>query len=264
MRVYVVERNSPFWELGKRVSALHNTVYHGVGYYPMIAFPDLDWHPAVTNDNRELLHIARSGRFLPAVFGSSFTFLVVSPEVRKALSSLENVGFNDVVFEQLVDLPMPELGDFSWYKRKDTRKYDHHPDNFLQSRPHVPEFEKRVEGYRQLLPANYQNIAKDYTDVEFVTPDFGSYARVSSIGTYADLKENSKIPVSKKMLEKYPIIQTPHFLFREDAFAAIAPFLDLDYYAIAVIVFSEPAPHVEKAIEDIERYFGISPDDEDE
>lgn len=55
----------------------------------------------------------RSGRFVPDVFGSSFTLLVVSPKVREALSSLPNIGFNEVVFEQLVDLPMPRLGDFS-------------------------------------------------------------------------------------------------------------------------------------------------------
>jgi len=37
------------------------------------------------------------------------------------------------------------------------------------------------------------------------------------------------------MLKEYPIIQMPQFLFRDDAFAKLAPFLDLDYYAIAVL-----------------------------
>jgi hypothetical protein len=191
MRVYVVEQQTFFFERCKRVCDLHDTVFHGIGYYPtqeawkhsseikgkrcfVKDTPDLDWRQAVTNDNRELLYIARSGRFFPPVFSTSIlaSTIVLSPEVQKALSSLRNVAFNDVVFEHLVDLPMPKLGDFSWYKRDDIDKYDCHSDIFLWSLPHVPEFEKGVEGYRQLLPANFQNIAKDYTDFELVTPDF--------------------------------------------------------------------------------------------
>ena len=96
-----------------------------------------------------------------------------------------------------------------------------------------------------------------------MTPDFGSYAHVTITGTSANLKEFRKVPVSQKMLEKYPIVQTPHFLFREEAFAAIAPFLNLDYYRIAVMDFSKPSPYIEKAVENIHRYFGISQDDDE-
>ena len=142
MRVYVVESHSSFHDRGKRVCDLHETVFHGIGYYPtleawvprggvnekgegVVITRPLDWRwPGVTNQNRELLHITRSGRFVPPVFSFLFTEFVVSPEVRKALSSLPNVGFNQVVFEQLVYMPMPKLVALSWYEGGDSDEYD--------------------------------------------------------------------------------------------------------------------------------------------
>lgn len=283
MQIYLVQEHSFFFNLCKRTSSLHDTVFHGIGYYPTYEvwerasgiegkrctvkdIPDRDWRPAVTNKTRESLHIARSGRFLPPMFATSLLArtLVISPELQKVLSPLRNIAFNDVVFEHLVNLPMPKLGDFSWYDRDDIDKYDDHPGIYLWSLPHVSEFEKDVEGYRQLLPANFYNIEEEFEDIEYFTPDFGSYAHVTSFGTLADSSDNREVPVSKKMMEKYPIVQTPRFIFREDAFEMIAPFLDLDYYAIARFEFLEPTPYLDMAFEGIERLSGIPPEDDDD
>lgn len=248
MRAYVVERFNVFHDWSKRVGPLHKTVFHGVGYYPTLAAwksvpgvnetgerivttrpPDWRW-PAVTNGNRDPLHIARSGCFVPPVFGSSFVFIVVSPEVREALSTLPKIAFNSVVLEQLVDLPMPKLGDFSWFQRKDLEQYENDPDNLLKSLPHDPKYEQKVSEYCQLLPANLQDVVNKYADVISMPVDFGSYAYRS---------RPTEVPVSQALLKEYPIVQTPHLVFREDAFARIAPFLDLDYYAIAVLTLGE-------------------------
>lgn len=282
MIVFVVEQHFTGWN--DRVDGYHAAVYHGAGEYPKLkawepktAFdkdgeqmlitrpPDWRW-PAVTNENRDLLHITRSGRFVPALFSGSIlaNTLVLSPEIQKRLSSRKNVVFNDVVFEQLVDLAMPPLGDASWYYTKAAEKYGLDPDEYLRSLPHVPQFEKRVKGYRQLLPANFDDIAKSYSDIKLVTPEFGSYKHVTSIGTGAHLKEHRQIRVSEKMLEKYPIVQNPHWLFREDAFERIAPFLDLDYYAIAVLAFDKPSPHIDAYIKDMNNLFDLHADDSDE
>jgi hypothetical protein len=248
MRIYVVEQDAPFHDWSKRAGALHWDVFHGLGDYPtllqwipksavnergeryLIGFPP-DWAwPGVTNQNREPLHIRRSGRFVPAVFSPSFTELIVSPRVREVLQKLPHVGFNEPVFEQLVDLPLPELGDFSWFERRDLRKYDGLTNKYLASLPHVAEFEKAVAGYTQLLPANSNDIASEYHDTRSVPVNFGSYHYLTS---------PREVPVSCEMLKDYPIVQTPHFLFREDAFAKIAPFLNLDFYAIAVLTIDD-------------------------
>ncbi len=244
MRIYAVVANSFFFDWCKRVGALHQSVYHGVAEYRTWVEwvssnndPGEQWKidhkdgwrwrwPAVTNQNREPLHITRSGRCVPAVFGKSHKSMIVSPEVREALAGLPNVGFNTVVLEQLVDLAMPRLGDFSWYDRPDLDQYEIDPDNLLRSLPHDPSFEPRVAGHRQLLPALFDDLAPRYTDVETRLMEFGSYAHVT---------RPKDIRLSVAMLKDYPIVLSECFLFREDAFALIAPFLDLDYYAIAVI-----------------------------
>lgn len=248
MLAYVVVPYVSIPEWSGRICALHQSVFQGINYYvPSQSLGDgsvaskyvesidvmrqADWRrPGITNKSRDVRHVTRSGAFVPHIFGGLFLF--VSPEVRKALSSLANIGFNKAVFEHLVDLPMPKLGDFSWYDRDDTEKYDFLPDNYLGSLPHVPEFEKKTVGYCEVLPANFDEIADQYSDIKYMVPDFGSYPDVSDVGTHA-YKGKEKLSVSKNMLAKYPIVRTNDFVFRDDAFLKIAPFLDLDYYAIA-------------------------------
>lgn len=244
MRVYVIIPNLVFHDWSRRVGALHFSIYHGFGDYRTLVEwvprpgvnekgehcaigrpPDWRW-PAVTNVNRESLHVTRSGRFLPPVFGSSFDFLIVSQEVQKSLARLPHVGFSRVVFEQLVDLSMPPLGDFSWFERPDIDTFEADPDNLLRSLPHDPAFEPRVAGYRQLLPALFDDLAPRYNDVETRPVEFGSYAHATS---------PKQVRLSREMLKEYPIVLSERYLFREDAFALLAPFLDLDYYSIAVL-----------------------------
>ena len=162
MRIYVIERNFGAYDWCKRVGALHDLVFHGIGEYRSLAEwkpypiineegersvavrpPEWRW-PGTTNTNREPLHVARSGEFVPDVFGSMFTFFVVSAKVREALSSFPNVAFNRVIFEHLVDLPMPSLGDFSWIERDDLDRYKSVPKNLIRTLPHVAKFEKVV------------------------------------------------------------------------------------------------------------------------
>lgn len=243
--IFAVTSNASLHSRSCRVGSLHQEVYHGAGEYRTLVEwepisgvndqgencvitrpPDWRW-PAVTNPNREPLHVTRNGRFIPSVFGELESELIVSPEVQIAMKHLENIAFNTVVFEHLVDLAMPALGDFSWYKRRDLERFDFLPRNLIRSLPHDPSFESKVSGFRFLLPALFEDLAEEYSDIETWKVNFGTY--------HSTVMDPEEVRFSRRMFKTYPIIHSDCLLFRGDAFAAIAPFLDLDYFAIAVI-----------------------------
>lgn len=235
MRVFAVSRLISMHDWSNRVGPLHTDVFHGESYFTN---KRRGWKPpAASNDNREPLHIRRSGRFVPHVFSGYSFDLVISPKVRQALSSVPHIEFNEVVFEHLVDVAMPELGDFSWFDRDDIYDYNALPKEYLNAQPDVPGFHKAIGPYYQLLVPQILDVEEQYDDIETVPVNFG---------TYTHMMRPKEIKVSVNLLRTCPIILSKGhrgycLLFRQDAFALIAPFLDLDYFAIAVLTVGDSA-----------------------
>lgn len=231
IRIYLVQRHEYFERWTHRNSVYHASVFNGVIHH--VGRDQPGWSPpATTNSNRQPAHISRSGRFVPPVFGDAIYDVIVSEAVRQRLAKLANVEFNPVVFERLVDVPMPALGDFTWADQErdhsapdyETRQLN--PDYEFTALPDVPEFHRSIGKYYSLVvPALYE-VEDHYSDIMEVMPDWGSYH---------DAREPEPVKLSEKLLSQSPIILSDTFAFREDAFALIAPYLDLDYYAIAVV-----------------------------
>lgn len=261
IRVYLVQQNVADHDWTKRVSIYHASVFNGVFHYVGRGQPG--WRPpATTNSNREPAHISRSGRYVPPVFGDAIFDLVISATVRKRLAGLPNVEFNPVVFERLVDVPMPALGDFTWANQDfDTSAPDFesrqvNPDYEITTLPDVPEFHRTIGPYYSLLTPNLYEVEQHYDDVIEVTPQWGNYHESSD--------EPDPVKLSEKLLGQSPIIRSRGaFAFREDAFERIAPFLDLDYYAVAIahVGEPEPSPHVDALLKRLEEE--IESDEED-
>lgn len=228
--IFFLTSNRQMPDASNRISILHTEVFHGVGNYPEADqlekegqdFPPI---PGITNDYREPLHITRSGVFIPSVFILSGS-LVVSQEVFDKLKKINNIEGEPVIFEKLVDLPMPALGDMSWYTRDLPYSDDPDPVHEYDCLEDVPLLHKKAGAYYEILGAIRRDLPKDQWPLQTVKLNFGRYF---SGWTYSDPE------VSRALLEKYPIISGVNIILRGDVFAIIAPYLDLDYFAIDVI-----------------------------
>jgi hypothetical protein len=212
----------------KRVTRFHKAVYHGSGYYlnkpddPMIT--DRIWRrPAMNNSNRELLHVRRSGRFVPRISFPTSQDLVITREVKDLLQGLPGIDFLPVVYEKLVDVHIPEIGDLS---DDEWREYGPVMET-ISAMPDVPEFHDRVgEGFVVLMPEYYE-IEDSITDSVPYVPKFGRYFAADT---------NLEEPLSLKLLETHAMYRAAGYVFlTERAFEIIAPFLDLDYIMIDFI-----------------------------
>ena len=104
-------------DVRKRTGGVHQGVYHGCGKYLGESWEKKragEWQrPALSNSNRERLRVSRSGQFVPQVWCPTAFDMVVSARVRNQLLDLQGIEFQPVVFEKLVDLPLPPIADFS-------------------------------------------------------------------------------------------------------------------------------------------------------
>ena len=236
--IYFLRANKITWILNKRVTGFHQFVFHGSGEYPGQEFGD-DWvAPSATNQVRELLHISRSGAIVPDIFAPRGAALVISPAVRSAVKHLAGIQFHQVVFEHVVDLPMPKLGvqpagklleraKSAYYAPiRRSEKEDPFRDELMRL-PDLPQLREQFDDYVQLLPATLIE-RRDYTDAHRIGVSWGSY------NSYSDGMET--IRYSAEILDDYAITDIGGCVFAltDEAFAAIAPFLNLDYYDIAV------------------------------
>lgn len=230
MYVYLLSRATPMHNRSWRVGPLHQTVYNGESYY-------LDNSPAdeeeikrrrsssgrPTSKRRDLAHIIRSGAFVPDVFWVIGEELVVSPRVQRRLAKCRGcIDYKEVVFEKLVDVPMPALGDFSWLESKEWYRFGSLEESF-KSLPHVPRFESRFRGYRHLDARFGRDVANEFNDLR----PYRVWLR-----SYCDWMQPTTVRLSDAALREYPVIADNELVFREDAFAQIAPFLDLDHFLI--------------------------------
>ncbi|MFV0443413.1 MAG: hypothetical protein ACK5Q5_07565 [Planctomycetaceae bacterium] len=222
-----------------RVSGYHSMVFHGDGYYLSRKSGPGPWPtvPAVNSENRELLHVIRSGRFVPPVFVAG-AMLVVCEAVKAKLTTLPNVDVAPVVFERLVDLPMPDIGDFSAEARNPIA------GEVLMAAPDVPELHETIGNYYQVLEFHSYSFKEQYPDYGPVMVNFGTYPGRPGVGKTSP----GPVDASLKMLDEYPMVQlgTVHML-REDAFSLLAPFLNLDYFSIASLAIDQRSPEEKEA-----------------
>ncbi|MEZ6147532.1 MAG: hypothetical protein R3B91_19330, partial [Planctomycetaceae bacterium] len=245
IRIYAVRRMNVNHSTSKRVSQYHSRVFHGLSHYVNRGVvPRWQWRsPAKTNTNRELVHVSRSGALVPDVFGARIFELIVSERVRKRLQNVPEIEFNPVVFERLVDVPMPPLGDFTWCELEpdgnspDDPESKLNPDYEFTHLPDIEEYHQTIGPYYSLLAPNIHDIIDEYNDTEEVMLHWGEYHKVG-VG-----KSSKPVSLSLKLLKQCPIIRSDAHIFRDDVFGLIAPFLDLDYYAVTMAHLGPREPH---------------------
>ncbi len=251
MRMYFVDRKIISYSSSKRASVLHMRVFHGRSSYPDERVTQ-DWRPpALTNRNRNPVHISRSGRYVPPIFGDRSYELIVNETIKERLSRLPNVEFVEVVFERLIDWSMPALGDFSEFDTDPPRDVVKESEQKLLTAPDVPEFHRTIGRYYSLLGANLHDMKGMYDDIQEIQVNFGSYVPPTM---------SMEPIVSARALNDYPFLWGNVHIFREDAFEIIAPYLDLDYYGIAFLVHP-PRREKGRFVEHIERLMELHKDD---
>jgi hypothetical protein len=158
--------------------------------------------------------------------------LIVSDELKKKIAGRPNTETLEVVFEKLVDQPMPPLGNFAWHDSVlGQRALD--PAAELDELPDVIEYHSTIGQFWEVLPANLYELREMGSDVNEVDVNFGSYSDVMF----------QRVAVSRSVLEIYPVVWGDVLQVRGDMFAEIAPYLDLDYFDIARIDLDVEGPN---------------------
>ncbi|MEZ6032750.1 MAG: hypothetical protein R3C17_06645 [Planctomycetaceae bacterium] len=199
--------------LTKRVGARHRHIFNGVGTFPARQ-GQLSWaKPSLGNSNRARLHITRSGEFIPHMTSPHIGTLVVSDVVRARLSRFDGIEFLPVVFERLVDLKLPPLGDQSINEMLASSQ----ATDLMNSMPDEPRYHESAPEYFYVLCPELEEVEETLSDVKLIDTMFGRYQTIH-------LK--SKIPLSVELLRKHPMYRAHHlqyFVLSEDCFQEIAP-----------------------------------------
>ncbi len=222
MEVYFLREHSSNHTVSFRTCPYHDAVFHGVCTERGSSFPPTP-PPALNNSSREQLHVRRSGRFVPKIW-MSLAALVVSDEIKQSLSRLAGTEFLPVVFERLVDVPMPSLGDFSWYQRI-TYPPGPEPAYELETLPDIPEFHQNIGPYWEVLASNIYIPKRRPADAQRLELNFGSFSTTTV----------EPVLVSPSALAKHPFVWGDILQLRKDAFEIIAPYIELDYLDVAWI-----------------------------
>lgn len=211
--------------LSKRVTETHRCIFHGSHLF-LGEGQNPEWrNPALTNVNRERIHIFRSGTFVPPVFSPYVAILIVSAAVKARCEKLVGVEFQPVVFERLVEIPLPPLGQCDLndlITEQEMREK-------MEQMPDVQEFRESVGEYFYVLTAVLNHLNPRPDDVRKLEIGFGTY--------HYPCISLPKFSVSLSLFEKYSIYasESGTFCFSEEAFAVFAPFLDLDYFKIGML-----------------------------
>jgi len=259
MRAFVVTDVGNIGEWTKRASVFHGYVFSGTGGYTK---------RTKTNELRKVV-MNRSGVCAPKFFctydpRTSMNEMFVAPELARQLEKVEGVYLNDVIFQNLVDVPMPPLGDFSFWTDPFFRENGYDFPAIFKKLPHCPEFEPRFEGYRQIVAA-YESI--DTGDIQpdgvkttgtvlddtprdniirFPSDGFWRKRVVPKLpertfdpnqmfhyGTLSSFQ--NRIGIDGTTIEEFPVFGRYKWVLRQDVFEIIAPYLDLDYCGVATL-----------------------------
>lgn len=209
----------------KRTGGAHQGVYHGCCKYLGESTEKnraSEWRrPALSNTNRERLHVSRSGRFVPPVWCPNEFDLVVSTSVKQQLFEMQGIEFQPVVFEKLVDLPLPPIADIS--EDADGLYCKTNTEEKIASLPDVANFHNDIGEYFKLLMPRYCEVSDSIKDERLIDLQFGRY----------NTDYSPTIPLSVTLLERHSMYQVGGtFCLTERAFELLSPSLDLDYFLI--------------------------------
>lgn len=202
----------------KRAGEYHHRVFHGCGYYP--GEDDANWQrPALSNRNRDPIHILRSGKCIPDVFFATAVDLIVSDAVRKEMETLKGVDFSPVVFERLAAISSPKLGvEEDWHDSFSTRTG--HQRQIMFTDEYNPDHS--LDYYRVICHTS-GGLAGDFK-FRKVYPITGSLYERSTTAPF----------FCPNAMEQFDVISSPWKVLSENAYAALAPFLQLDFFRVAV------------------------------
>lgn len=130
---------------------------------------------------------------------------------------LDGIEFLPVIFEKLVHLEMPALGNYDWCNgqmRHTHQEYSRRKDR--------PELHESIGVYYEVLGANCVDVDERYNDWVELPPDFGNYC-----GLFRPIPRR----ISWNAFRDFAMIDN---VVRPDLFAILAPYLDLDYFAISI------------------------------
>ena len=204
----------------QRTSHMHAMIYHGTSDFVEMA-EDTSWRsPGLFTKQRQRMHVSRSGRFVPDVFSPYGVELVVSNHVRERLARLKGVDFEPVVFEYLIDLELPPIGELG----DDELIADTQRKQLIHKFSDVPDFHAAVGDYWHVIMPSVVDLEPQYTNVQELHPAFSRYSRRSTPSVRLDFR----------MLDEYPIIMAHSrtICLSTQAFSLIAPHLDFDFYAV--------------------------------
>lgn len=203
----------------KRVTDVHRMVYHGVNNWRIGAVP-LRWsRPALSNSNREYMHIMRSGSYVPPVFCPNPGELVISEAVADKCRQLRGIELQPVVFEHLVELPMPSIGDLS---QSDFLTANQMADA-IRSRPNEERFHETIGQYYYVLAPHFAEVAHEVSDTIEVNTEFGRFF------TW----RHPKLQFSASLSNEHSVYKVSgQLVLTEEAFDALAMFLDWDFFLI--------------------------------
>lgn len=235
----------------KRTGGVHQGAYHGCSKYLGESWEKKragEWQrPALSNSNRERLHVSRSGRFVPAVWCPNSFDMVVSATVRQRLLELPGIEFQPVVFEKLVDLPLPPIADFS--EDPDGLYCHTNTEEKIASLPDIARYHDDIGEYFKLLMPEYYDVGDSIKDEKIVDLQFGGYHTHYS----------TTVPLSVALLERHAMYREGRtFCLTEQAFEMLAPFLDVEYFLIDFFSL------LRKAIVTPERGVHFPPDPEEQ
>lgn len=226
MNVFFLAPINSFFDHQYRTTWLHQIIFHGESDPVQKAPGNPPASGFIHIGEPEYLSVTRSGRFVPEIWSPSSINFVVSESIATRLSQVAGVQFRDVRFSKIVDLPMPKIGDdICWGSRPGPID----PDTNFDTLPDSPELKDRMKKFYAVNRPIIYRLRKQLDDIERIKVNFGSYAD----GEHFSADGAKSILFSKKLLQSNAVLWDTVFIFREDAFAVIAPHLDRDHFWLA-------------------------------
>ena len=127
------------------------------------------------------------------------------------------------MFERLVDLKLPALGDIV----KGELLAPVQALAIMNALPDEPRYHESAPKYFYVLCPRFSELEDSLPDAKYIEMNFGRYY---------SLHPKTKLPLSVELLKRHPMYNAgPYFVLSEECFTEICPYLDLDYYYIDAV-----------------------------
>ncbi len=169
---------------------------------------------AYWSEDRTPLSCSRHGRFVPDIFIPHISW-VISEDVKAALPDSIPSEFLPVEFEKLVDFPLIGEEEEEW----EPADFVDDPPDLISKYDDVPSFHSQIGTYYEWLAPIPHVLKSQFDDSDL-------------INIFIDeMNKEEGIPLSHKMIDLYPVIDTCGFmLFAPALFDRISCFINWDYF----------------------------------